>query len=126
MYPRTASHGSGFVFGRCSVEISAETLDVLHKVFVTFLVPPAKFQDSVSNYVTTVPHYSPITKSFDVIRGIVSKQVTNGSKTAVMDVICFLCVSLGSSTVHLHDIIGSRRACACSEAGFSSENGYRA
>jgi hypothetical protein len=39
-----------------------------------------------------------------------------------MDVICFLCVSLGSSTVQLHNSIGSRRACACSEAGFSSEN----
>jgi hypothetical protein len=33
------------------------------------------------------------------MRGRVSKYVTNGSKTAVMDVISFLCVSLGSSTV---------------------------
>jgi hypothetical protein len=31
-----------------------------------------------------------------------------------MDVIGFLCVSLGSSTVQLHDNLGSRRACACS------------
>jgi hypothetical protein len=40
-----------------------------------------------------------------------------------MDVTGFLCVSLGSSTVHLHDSLGSRRACACSEAGFNSQNG---
>jgi hypothetical protein len=56
------------------------------------------------------------------IRGRVSKQVTNGSKTAVMDVIGFLYVSLGSSTVQLHDSLGSRRAYTCSEAGFSSQN----
>jgi hypothetical protein len=36
-----------------------------------------------------------------------------------MDVIGFLFVSLGSSTVQLHDSLDSRRACACSEAGFS-------
>jgi hypothetical protein len=42
--------------------------------------------------------------------------MTNGSKTAVMDVIIFLCVSLGSSTVQFHDSLGSRRACAFSEA----------
>jgi hypothetical protein len=35
----------------------------------------------------------------------------------------FLCVSLGSSIVQLHDSLGSRRACACSEAGFCSQNG---
>jgi hypothetical protein len=52
----------------------------------------------------------------------VSKYVTDWSKTAVMDVIGFLCVSLGSSTVQLHDSLGSRRACSCSEAGFSSQN----
>jgi hypothetical protein len=39
-----------------------------------------------------------------------------------MDVIGFLCVSLGSNTVQLHDSLGSRRACACSVAGFSSQN----
>jgi hypothetical protein len=55
----------------------------------------------------------------------VSKYVTNGSKTAVMDVIGFLFASRGSSTVKLHDSLGSRRACACSEAGFSSQNGDR-
>jgi hypothetical protein len=38
-----------------------------------------------------------------------------------MDVIGFQCVSLGSSTVQLHDSLGSR--CACLEAGFSSQNG---
>jgi hypothetical protein len=43
-----------------------------------------------------------------------------------MDAIGFLCVSLGSSTVQLHDILGSRSTCACSEAGFSTQNGERA
>jgi hypothetical protein len=42
-----------------------------------------------------------------------------------MDVIGFLCVSLGSSTVQLHDSLRSRHACACSEAGFSSQYGDR-
>jgi hypothetical protein len=42
-----------------------------------------------------------------------------------MDVISFLCVSLGSSTIQLHDSLGSRSACACSEAGFSSQNDDR-
>jgi hypothetical protein len=59
-------------------------------------------------------------------RGRVSKQVTNGSKTAVMDVIGFLCVSLGSSTVQPRDTIGSRRAGAYSVAGFRNQNGSRA
>jgi hypothetical protein len=58
-----------------------------------------------------------------IIGGKECKQVTNGSKKAVMDVIGFLCASLGSRTVHFHDSLGSRRACACSEAGFSSQNG---
>jgi hypothetical protein len=56
----------------------------------------------------------------------ISKLVTNGNKAAVMDVIGFLCVSLGTSTVQLHGSLGSRRACPCSEAGFSSQNDYRA
>jgi hypothetical protein len=43
-----------------------------------------------------------------------------------MDVIGFLCVSLVSSTVQLHDSLGSKRAWAYSEAGFSSQNGERA
>jgi hypothetical protein len=43
-----------------------------------------------------------------------------------MDVIGFLCVSLGISTVRLRDSLGSRRACTCIEAGFSSQNGDRA
>jgi hypothetical protein len=42
----------------------------------------------------------------------------------VVDVIGFLCVSLGSSTVQLHDSLCSRRVCACS--GFSGRNGNRA
>jgi hypothetical protein len=45
---------------------------------------------------------------------------------AVMDVIGFLCVSLGSSTVQLHDSLGSRSAYARSEVGFSCQNGDRA
>jgi hypothetical protein len=49
--------------------------------------------------------------------------VTNGSKTAVMEVIGFLCASLGSSTVQLHDSLGSRHALPCSEVDFSSQNG---
>jgi hypothetical protein len=40
-----------------------------------------------------------------------------------MDVLGFLCVSPGSSTVQLCDNLGSRRAFACSEAGFSSALG---
>jgi hypothetical protein len=40
-----------------------------------------------------------------------------------MDVIGFLSVSPGSSTIQLHDSLGSRYACACSEAGFNSQNG---
>jgi hypothetical protein len=43
-----------------------------------------------------------------------------------MDVICFLYVSLDSSTVQLHGSIGSRHACTSSEAGFSSQSGDRA
>jgi hypothetical protein len=42
-----------------------------------------------------------------------------------MDVIGFLYVSLGSSIVQLNDSVGSRRACACSEAGFSNQNADR-
>jgi hypothetical protein len=41
-----------------------------------------------------------------------------------MDVISFLCVPLGSSTVQLHDSFGS--ICACSEVGFSIKNSDRA
>jgi hypothetical protein len=36
-----------------------------------------------------------------------------------MDAIGVLRVSLGSSTVQLHDSLRSRQPCACSEAGFS-------
>jgi hypothetical protein len=60
------------------------------------------------------------------IRGRVSKQVTNGSKAALMDLIIFLLISLGSSTVQLYDNLGSRHACACSEDVFNSQNGDRA
>jgi hypothetical protein len=45
---------------------------------------------------------------------------------AIMDVIGFLCVSLDSSAVQLHDSLGSRWTWACSEAGFSSQNGDHA
>jgi hypothetical protein len=60
-----------------------------------------------------------------LIRGRDSKQVTDESKTTAMDVIGFLCVSLGSSTVQLHDRLGGRRACESSDAGLSSQNGDR-
>jgi hypothetical protein len=40
-----------------------------------------------------------------------------------MDVIGFLYVSPGSSTVQLRDSLGSRRACRCSKDGFNSQNG---
>jgi hypothetical protein len=53
-------------------------------------------------------------------------RVINGSETAVMDVIGLLHVSLGSSTFYLHESLGSRRSCASSEDGFSSENYDRA
>jgi hypothetical protein len=43
-----------------------------------------------------------------------------------MDVIDFLYVSLGSSTVQLRDSLGNGRACAVSVDGFSSQNGDRA
>jgi hypothetical protein len=42
-----------------------------------------------------------------------------------MDETIFLCVSLGSSTVQLHDSLGSKLH-AHVEAGFSSQNGDRA
>jgi hypothetical protein len=58
--------------------------------------------------------------------GKFNKWVTNGSKTSVMDIICFIYVLLGSSKVQLHDSLVSRRACTCSEAGFSSQNGDHA
>jgi hypothetical protein len=43
-----------------------------------------------------------------------------------MDAIGFVYVSLGSSTVKIHDSLGSRPAFACSQAGFSSQNSDRA
>jgi hypothetical protein len=43
-----------------------------------------------------------------------------------MDVIGFLCVSLGGIATLLHGSLGSRRASVRSEAGFSSKNGDRA
>jgi hypothetical protein len=39
-----------------------------------------------------------------------------------MNAIGFLHVSLGCSTVQLHDSLGNRSACASSEAGVSSQN----
>jgi hypothetical protein len=54
------------------------------------------------------------TQSYKVMyEGRVGKQVTNWSKTVVMDVIGFLCVSLGSSTVQFYDRPCSRPACPC-------------
>jgi hypothetical protein len=43
-----------------------------------------------------------------------------------MDVMGFLYVSLGSSTIQLYDSLCSRCACLCSEAGLNSKNGKRA
>jgi hypothetical protein len=55
------------------------------------------------------PLYHPqIIDEEDVVRG----RVTNGSKTAVRDVVGFLCVSLCS-----------RSSYKCLEAGFSSQDG---
>jgi hypothetical protein len=42
-----------------------------------------------------------------------------------MDIIGFLLISVDRSTVQLHDSLGSRGACECSEAGLSSQNGDR-
>jgi hypothetical protein len=61
-----------------------------------------------------------------ILGGRVSKYVTNGSKIDVMDVIGGLCVSLGRSTVSFMTVWVADKACACSDAGFSSQNGHRA
>jgi hypothetical protein len=58
-----------------------------------------------------------------ILRGRVSKYATDEYQTALMDVISFLCVSLGSSKVQLHDSLGSRPPYSSSEAGFCSQNG---
>jgi hypothetical protein len=51
------------------------------------------------------PLFSYSSSSFQwELRGRDSKQITDGSKTAVMDVIGCICVSLGSSTVQVADI----------------------
>jgi hypothetical protein len=60
------------------------------------------------------------------VRGRVSEQITNGNKAAAMDVIGFLRSSIGSSTAQFHDSLGIKRACAYSEADFSSQNGDHA
>jgi hypothetical protein len=61
-----------------------------------------------------------------ILRERVSKWVTNVSKTAVMDLVGFLYVSVSSNTVQLHDSLGNRRACTCLETGFNSQYGDRA
>jgi hypothetical protein len=81
----------------------------------TFLV-------SVKECYVSCPLLSPWINHSNV-QGRIRKYVTNGSKAAVMDVIGLLWVSLGTSTVQLHDNLGSKRAYTCSEAGFSSQNG---
>jgi hypothetical protein len=43
-----------------------------------------------------------------------------------MDVTDFLCVLLCSSTVQIHESLGGRHACTCSDAGFIIQNGDRA
>jgi hypothetical protein len=57
---------------------------------------------------------------------IYAREVKNGNRTAVMNVIGFLYVSLCSSTFQLHDSLGNRLECANSGAGFGSQNGERA
>jgi hypothetical protein len=47
-------------------------------------------------------------------------------RLAVMDVMGFIYVSLGSSTAQLHGSLGTRRVFAYSVAGFSSQIGYHA
>jgi hypothetical protein len=51
----------------------------------------------VVRYPATV--YGTTTSLVSKVRGTVSKLVTNGSKTSVMDVIGFICISLGSSVM---------------------------
>jgi hypothetical protein len=51
-----------------------------------------------------------VTFTIRQLRRRVSEEATDGSKTPVMDVIGFLCVSLYRSRVHLHDFLGSRLA----------------
>jgi hypothetical protein len=89
-----------------------------------FLPNPLQFIIQLSSYLSTL--YVPDTDSVIYIRGRVSKSVINGSKTPEMDVIGFLCVSLGSSTGHIQNSLGSRRACARVEAGLSNQNGDNA
>jgi hypothetical protein len=74
---------------------------------------------------TALRAYSQVTITNVIVLSKYEGESVNWSKTAVIDVIGFLCVSLGSSTVQLHDGLGTRRACASSEAGFSSKNGDR-
>jgi hypothetical protein len=66
-----------------------------------------------------------VSYGYEYLGGRVSKKVTNGNNTAVMDVTSFLFVSLGSSTVQLHNSLCSRRACKFSEASFNSQNADR-
>jgi hypothetical protein len=54
------------------------------------------------------------------------KRVSKYDKSAVINAIGFLCVSLGSCTVQLQKSFAGRRAYACSEAYFSSQNGDHA
>jgi hypothetical protein len=70
--------------------------------------------------------YTSLNNSGCYVRRRVSKEVINESKTSVMDVIGFLCVSQSSSRIQLNDSLGSIRACLYSEAGFSNQNGDRA
>jgi hypothetical protein len=63
------------------------------------------FKKCVCLCVRLIPTSIDIYEVYMYIRGRDSKQFTNGSKTAVMDVISFLYVSVGSSTVRLHDTL---------------------
>jgi hypothetical protein len=59
--------------------------------------------------------------SIQHLQGRISKYVTNGSKTAVMDVISFLWVSVSRSTIQLRGSLGSKGVCAYSKADFGSQ-----
>jgi hypothetical protein len=67
----------------------------------------------VEERVLSNPSPHKLCAGFDWECGPCSKLRDTCFKTVVMDVIGFLCVSLGSSTVHLHDRLRSKRACAC-------------
>jgi hypothetical protein len=98
------------------VRIPTRTPAVLTEIFTI----PSILQGKCPDITSITPQPPPCN-----LRGRLNKWVAKGSKRSVMDVIRFLCVLLGSSTVQLQDSPDRRRACACSEAGFSGQNDDR-